>query len=385
MDNKDICYICEEEVTTNNTIKCDGVCERSMHAKCVGMNKTACKTYCELDNLYYMCNECIGESLIAVNKKLNKILSIVQIYDEKISRCEIDISDVKQCVSEIKSSMCVKSSRVNSSDISISENSKSENSVFSKVCKKRKSKSKSAIVLVKPKSGQNCELTEKDFKQQIDPNLVQVNRLRKGPKGGLAVECENKIESDKLEKIAIDKLGEKYIIEPQKDRCVMLKITDIAEQLSEDELLGALKRQNDFIGDQKVKMISFYTVNNSKSFSAIVEVNGETSDILLENKCVKIMFSRCRVFEYVKLNRCFKCQGYNHKAVDCKHNRACKKCAGNHDLKECQSNVFKCVNCKVANEKYNLNLDDNHSVSSTKCTVFNKKIKAVKGKVRFSG
>lgn len=290
MDKKDMCYICEDEVTTINSIKCEGVCERTMHAKCVGMTKTVCRAYCELDNLYYMCNECIGDSLKAMNMKLNKILSVVQIYDERISRYESDMNAVKQCVGEIKSSMCEKSMNIDS--VISNNDSASENFVSSKN-KKRKSRSKSAIVLVKPKNGQNSEMTEKDFKQQIDPNRVQVNRLRKGPKGGLAVVCESQIESEKLEKIAIDKLGEKYVIEPQKEQCVLLKITDIAEELSEDELISAMKKQNVFIANQQIKIISFYKVNNANSFSAIIEVKCETADLLLENGFVKIMFSRC--------------------------------------------------------------------------------------------
>lgn len=385
MVNKDVCYICEDEVSEADSIKCDGICERTMHAKCIGMNKTVRKAYCELDNLYYMCNECIGDSLKAVNNKLNKILSVVQIYDERIARYESDMREVKESVNGLKSGMLEKSKCFDSSVSSnnTASNNKSENSVTSKNMK-RKAKSKNAIVLVKPKNSQNCELTERDFKQQIDPNLVQVNRLRKGPKGGLAVVCESQLESDKLEKIAIDKLGENYIIEPQKEKSVMLKITDIGEELSEDELISALKKQNEFIADKQIKMLNFYKVNSSKSFSAIIEANSETSDMILENGFVKIMFSRCRVFEYVKLNRCYKCQGYSHKAAECRHNRACKKCSGDHDLKVCESNVFKCVNCKIANEKFNLNLNENHKVSSVKCAVLNKKIKAMKGKVQFS-
>ncbi|KAJ6634609.1 hypothetical protein Bhyg_13184 [Pseudolycoriella hygida] len=278
MNNKEICYICEDEATDTNSIKCEAVCERAMHAKCVGMNKTVCKAYNELDNLFYMCNECIGDSLKAVNNKLNKILSTVQIYDERIARFESDMRDVKQCVSEIKSAMCEQSENSNNvySNICPTLKDKSENLMSSKNIN-RKVKSKSSIVIVKPKKGQNCELTEKDFKQQIDPNQVQVNRLRKGPEGGLAVWCDSRVDSDKLEKIAIDKLGENYIIEPQKEQCVMLKITDIAEELSEEELIGALKSQNELVVDKQIKMVNFYKAN--RSFSAIIEVLSETSDI----------------------------------------------------------------------------------------------------------
>lgn len=385
MENVEVCYVCEDEVTEVNAIKCDGVCDRTMHGKCIGMNKRVCKAYGELDNLYYMCNDCISDSLKAVNNKLDKVLSIVQIYDERIARYESEVRDVKQSVNEIKSLMCERSRECSTANVENKSDfdKKSEKGVTN-VNKRRKVKSKNAIVLVKPKNSQNCELTEKDFKQRIDPNLVQVNSLRKGPKGGLAVVCESKVESDKLEKIAMEELGENYIIEPQKERSVLIKITDIGEELSEDELITALKNQNEFLADKQMKMINFFKVNSSRSFSAIIEVTSETSELIIENGFVKIMFSKCRVFEYIRINRCFKCQGYNHKAFECKHMRACKKCAGDHDLKECESNVIKCVNCKIANEKFNLNFNENHRVTSGRCAVFNKKIKVFKGKVQFS-
>lgn len=283
--------------------------------------------------------------------------------------------EVKQFVTEISSALCdkVKDSEKVTSMVDLTPgniNNDSQN-LATKSVKKPKDKSKSAVVLLKPKNSQNSEATEKDFKTLIDPNQVQVNRLRKGPNGGLAVVCESQVESDKLEKIAIDKLGENYIIEPQKKLLVKLKITDIGEELSEDEFICALKKQNDHVPNKEIKMINFYEVKNSKSFSAIIEV--ESGFILLESGFVKIMFSRCRVFEYVMMNRCYKCQGYNHKAAECKNNRACKKCAGDHDLKECGSSVFKCANCMIANKKFNLNINENHRVSSFKCVVLNKK------------
>lgn len=384
MEHKATCYICEEEGTEANSIVCDGLCERTMHAKCVGMNKTVCKAYGELDNLYYMCNECIEGSLKAVNIKLNKILSFMQIYDERVSRHETQISEVKRCVTEMKSEFY---ERVESNSDLNSKGSITvdESFVVNKVkSRKAKTKSKSTIVFVKPKNGQSCEMTEKDFKNHIDPSQVQVNRLRKGPKGGLAVVCESQVESDKLEKIATDKLGDNYVIEPQKVQKVELKIVDIGENLTEEELMLALKKQNEQIASREINLLSFYEVKHSKSFSAIIEVDGETSDMLLDKGFLKVSFSRCRVFEHVKMSRCYKCQGYNHKASECKNNRACKKCAGDHDMKDCTSDKFMCVNCKVANEKFSLNLNVNHRVSSMKCTVLNKKMKAKKGRFQYT-
>lgn len=68
------CYICESETTPSDSIKCEGVCGKNMHAKCGGISKSLLEGYCELDSMYYICDKCIGFSMI--------VMSIFYIYDE---------------------------------------------------------------------------------------------------------------------------------------------------------------------------------------------------------------------------------------------------------------------------------------------------------------
>ena len=53
--------------------------------------------------------------------------------------------------------------------------------------------------------------------------------------------------------------------------------------------------------------------------------------------------------------QCFNCQQYGHKAPSCKEAPKCKKCAGDHNSRDCKSEsaVPKCINC-------NLNHESNH-------------------------
>ncbi|KAM0725804.1 hypothetical protein ACS0PU_008530 [Formica fusca] len=66
--------------------------------------------------------------------------------------------------------------------------------------------------------------------------------------------------------------------------------------------------------------------------------------------------------------RCYKCWGYSHYAQECKNNVTCRKCAGNHDEKECQSQAKKCANCISMVKEFKLTgIDVNHEVTNREC------------------
>lgn len=212
---------------------------------------------------------------------------------------------------------------------------------------------------------------------------MRVNKLRKGPKGGLAIMCENEDASKQLQEIVNEKLGANYVVKPHLSTASKLKIVGISDELNDDEIISALKRQNEFLCDKDIKLIKSYKVERSRSTSVIIETDTDIVDKCLSEKLLKVQWSRCRVYEVNNLYRCFKCQGYNHKSVKCRNVRSCGKCAGNHDVKECDANFEKCVNCITANEKFGLNLVISHSASNLKCPVYAKRVKAVRNKINF--
>lgn len=365
------CYICESATTSADSFKCEGICDRQMHAACVGISKSLCKAYMQMSNLYYLCDECVDSSIKGINMKLDKLMSFLNSYEERLTTNENNMLDILKVTDEIKNS--------------ISENRKSVS--YSDIVKKdktQKSKSKKdAVVIVKPKAKQKGEKTEIDFKNSIDPSQVKVNKLRKGPKGGLAIVCENEDASKQLQDIVSEKLGENYVVRPQLNTASKLKIVGISDDLNDNDIISALKKQNEFLSDKEIKVMKSYKVKHSRSMSAIIEVDSVTAEKCLSEKLLKIGWSRCRVFEASSLYRCFKCQGYMHKADNCKNVKSCSKCAGNHDIKECDANFEKCINCTSANEKFSLKLEVNHCVSSLKCPVYTKKVRAFKNKIHF--
>ena len=74
--------------------------------------------------------------------------------------------------------------------------------------------------------------------------------------------------------------------------------------------------------------------------------------------------------------RCYHCLNYGHSQGRCPDkdkDPCCRKCAGNHSVSSCSSNVKKCINCARAGKD-----DVNHSAGEMCCPVLNVEIAKIK-------
>ena len=86
-------------------------------------------------------------------------------------------------------------------------------------------------------------------------------------------------------------------------------------------------------------------------------------------------YSVCSVYDHYHVLQCFKCQGFNHHADQCKHeNQVCAKCGGSHKLKECKNNSTSCRNCKAAGS------EDNHWANSKSCPKYIEMISSIRNR-----
>lgn len=159
------CYICEDDTTPSDSIKCEGVCDKSMHAKCVGMTKAALKAYNDMDSMYYICDKCVSNSMMAINKKLDSVMSIFHIYDERVTRYEKDMKELLTNVCDLKSMLGNNNLKllVNNNDTMIETINptvvRDHEKQLSKVNKKEQKTKTDTVVLIKPKNNQNCHKT----------------------------------------------------------------------------------------------------------------------------------------------------------------------------------------------------------------------------------
>ena len=53
-----------------------------------------------------------------------------------------------------------------------------------------------------------------------------------------------------------------------------------------------------------------------------------------------------------QITQCFNCCDYGHRAKECKRHSRCGKCGEKHNIKECQSTIVQCFQCKGSHEAW---------------------------------
>lgn len=374
----EVCFVCNEGLSAE-VVKCDGVCNRSAHARCIKITKTVHKALQEIDNLSYVCDICSKDTCKAINAKLNKIMSMICIYDERVTRNEKNMDNLVEQIGELKALVNQKVVPESVENVEIISTNRKSKTYAEKV----KMCNNDSVLMVKPKKPQNSSATETDLKNLIDPTKIKFNNLKKLPNGCLAIECGDIIESEEVKKVVNEKMSENYVISIPELKNPRVKIIGIRDQVNDTELIDSLKNQNAFLTNGNIKVINIFKTRY-ENLTAIVELDSASFEECMKARKLKIRWSICTVIEDLNVFRCFKCQGYNHKHNNCTNNLACKRCAEKHSVMQCNSIKEVCVNCKIANEKYNLRLNTNHAVNNEICAVYQKRIKTERRNIKYS-
>lgn len=141
----------------------------------------------------------------------------------------------------------------------------------------------------------------------------------KSAKGGITIECENKLTQKNVQVSAIEKLGENYEVNIPTLFNRRFKIVDVSIKHSETEIKPLIFKQNDHVNsNSNMKLIT--VIDKPKiqptHYTFIFETDPKTYSAIINNGKLSIEWDRCRVFENIYISRCFKCLGFNHKAVN---------------------------------------------------------------------
>lgn len=184
-------------------------------------------------------------------------------------------------------------------------------------------KSKDLPVIVKPKDNQQSAVTIVDIKSKITFKVVKVNGFLKMKDGGVAINCPSQAESIKIIEMAQNKVGEKYSVEipvPFKPR---MKILNVFDEMTDEEVVDNLKSQNTALENTDIVVKAVIKRNNRNNktdvngFDVIIEADQDACDTMLSMQSVNLGWSRCRIIEHIYVKRCFKCCGYGHLSADC--------------------------------------------------------------------
>jgi len=105
-----------------------------------------------------------------------------------------------------------------------------------------------------------------------------------------------------------------------------------------------------------------------KANNLAIEVNSSTRKKFLRKK-MKLCWNMCSVDDYIRINRCYNCSKFNHRAQDCKGELTCPVCAGNHSLRECTATKeqYKCINFNKYNQRSPVNAKHSSLDNSYSC------------------
>jgi len=372
------CAICENKILqSEESVNCDGSCLRKYHAKCLKFTTTFLKQFRENKNVLYNCDDCANNPIVSLNSTVKKMLSYLQIIDERMKRYDLELKCTNESVET-----CIDIIREKHKDIkdiikkvTLPLNSEQNNKIIS-------SKKWSEVVILKPKTIQKTETTKSELAKNVDPKSIGIRDVHDISKGGIAINCNTSDETKKLKDDIYEKIGDKYTVKITDSSKLKIKIIGMSDKLSEDDLVETIKAQNEFLKNRDVKVITIFENKKDRKFGAILEIEKEFYNELTNGEKLKIGWCRCRVVECVDIRRCFKCCGYNHKSRQCKNRLACLKCGGEHLMKDCGARNNVCVNCKVAVEKLNVRLDIFHPAYSTQCPVYKKKLENEKKRMK---
>ena len=149
----------------------------------------------------------------------------------------------------------------------------------------------------------------------------------------------------------------------------------VHQTISEDDIKSELAKSN-----IKIIQVQRLKFNGQPTRKVVVEFDNEQDmNIALFNG---IYFGRIRVrCESYRttppVTQCYKCQGFNHIAKDCKNDQKCVRCAGAHKSTDCpdknkETLKIKCSNCH-----------GKHVASSRECQKFKDQIKIQADKAKF--
>lgn len=383
---RNICRLCDKKCETGEErIHCMGPCHRNFHAKCIGFTPVPLKFYRQCDNLFYECDECRDNPYKMINITLEKVLSFMCIFNERLNRQETKSDSIIKHFETLNGHLqkCEQESKaeLNKEKIAVKDIVNESSDPCGQGDKKTVPE---PVVLVQPKTKQKCSATRAALDEKNIPKKIAIECVNNVPNGGIKIHCKNKCDIEKLHKMAIKEMGEDYTIYVPKQRNPKIRVTNMCVKQSEVDIITSMKKQNEWIKDADLKVLHVYEVKYNETFGAIIEVDSKSFDMLMKEKKIIVGINSCDVTECLSVLRCYKCCGYNHKSNTCRNKKACLRCGGEHIIKECRADRNECINCKTAAEKLNIHVDWNHPAWSKSCMVLQKNMEREKLRTNYA-
>ncbi|KAJ8954717.1 hypothetical protein NQ318_011410 [Aromia moschata] len=156
------------------------------------------------------------------------------------------------------------------------------------------------VVIIKPKTNQECKKTKEANQKNIKPGNLEVGmaEMRNIKEGGVVIKCKTKEEKEIIKKAAEKKLNKNYEIKIPNLKNPCVKIVDIEDEYEPDDLLNLIKKQNISIFHEN-SVLQVKVIKKMKTkFMAIIECDPDSFKKIMDQNAIFIDWAKCRVFEY---------------------------------------------------------------------------------------
>ncbi|XP_055388117.1 uncharacterized protein LOC129616490 [Condylostylus longicornis] len=438
------CTKCRTKIRGETGIRCAGVCGKIYHSaiKCSGLEQAASNLLDSNRCIKFICDECIlyiqnvdiilqnidcavkknndylneykQEFESAIKKNEQEVIELLRAIEdryferlegikeaqekefEKVSKItEVFKTDSEKLNSIVSSSLlktdelCKEIKNLNGSEAKMNVGQSFsfadivKNAEISKKIPKMK---KQLPLVIKPVTKQKCNVTRADLSKKVDPKAFKIKNIENRRNGVIIVETDDSQERKKIKSALENNLDEKYEVKIPSEIKPKIEVIHISAKYSEAELKNKLKAQNLHLETSELKIMKMYKIQKQSEdkYNAIIEIDNQSFPRVLQNEKVSIGWERCKVFDALRVLRCCKCNGFNHKAAESKNEENCLNCLGKHKSRDCKKEkVIKCINCFVANDKLKLNLDVGHETLSKECPVYINKLSMLRKKIGY--
>jgi hypothetical protein len=225
---------------------------------------------------------------------------------------------------------------------------------------------------VRSRTNHSAEEIKNIIKTNINPTSMKVgiSAFRTLRDGRVLLETKSKDEIELLHTNIQDKCSQLLETNIQKLRNPTIVIYNIPEDVTTENAEEIISSQNPELNLSKGDMKPKFIMKGRRNIRNLVtEVGPLVRRKILKTK-LKIGWHICNMEDYVVVNRCFNCSGYNHRASNCRGVETCPLCTGGHRLKDCTASAedYRCTNCVKFN-KYNskAKVSENHSSLDQNC------------------
>lgn len=352
------CAKCATKFKTKDLlVNCAGKCQKSFHAKCNDMTSADVQAIQKFSGLLWFCEHC-NEDLPNISNVQTELQCLKQKFEEEFRKLKEMIKNMEHVCTNTK-----------------------DGKSYAQV-------TNNEVVVIKPKNNEdgNSKKTLEAIQKYVNPSALEIGikGIRNAKEGGIIIKCDTRADIEKVKGVAEKKLSKAYQVSTPHLKNPSFKIVDIENDMDNENLLKYLKKQNYFLNhehsDLKVRIVK----KMKTKYMAIVDCDPESHRRVMDAGSLYIDWSRCRVFDYVTVYRCYKCGGFGHGSDQCDTEK-CLKCASlDHATKDCESEVKKCCNCLEANAKTKSDFNVDHSTFDNNCPVFLKKIELQKQKINYA-